>query len=109
MQKLNAKSIKISKQNPKAAQHFVKAMKAVEPDIKKAQAKFAKELNKIDHKAFAKFLKEEGIKLSPADKKAMEQNVQKMCKKMCVAGNKVVKEEFAKMSKGMVAAVKKAK
>lgn len=109
MKKVDAKSVKISKENPKAAQHFVKAMKAVEPEIKKAQEKFAKELNRIDQKAFAKFLKEENIKLSASDKKKMEDNVRKMCKKMCTAGNKMVKEEFKKMSQGMYAAVKKAK
>ena len=54
-------SIKVSKENPKAAKNFTKYMKEAEPKILEAQAKFAKEMNKQMQKAIAKFVKEEKI------------------------------------------------
>lgn len=102
-------SVKVSKENPKAAKNFTKYMKEAEPKIIAAQEKFAKEMNKAVQAAIKKYVKEEKIVQTEAEKKATTEYVAKICANMCKQGDKMVKAEFKKMSQGMKKAIKEAK
>ena len=99
-------SILLAADNPQAAGNFLKYMHSVEPELKAAQAEFAKAINAAMQKASKQFIEGEHLQLSEEAVKAMTDNCDRMCREMCRKGDKMVTEQFAQMSEYMQRQVK---